>query len=139
MYLGLEAGVEGGEEGMAGRQRQDSSLRHRTLDVVVLYYHIFLEDFHGVHLVCAFLFSKHHLSDTYTRTLIGHCYYHQRPYKTTTFTNGHSRCSCRNLVTKIKKSTTSSRRPYFAETAFAEDFDEVEMCEGESVATVLLS
>ena len=60
-YLCLEAGVEGGEEGVAGGQREYSSLGHRALHVVVLNYHIFFEDFHCVHLVSAFLLGEHHL------------------------------------------------------------------------------
>ena len=63
-YVGLEAGVERRQEGMTRRQRQDSLLRHGAVDVIVLNYHIFLENFHRKHFVTAFFLRQHHLNHT---------------------------------------------------------------------------
>jgi hypothetical protein len=41
--LGLETRVEGCEEGMGGGEGKDPLLRHRTVHVVILNYHIFLQ------------------------------------------------------------------------------------------------
>ena len=60
-YLRLEARVQGGEERVVGRQRQDPLLGHGALDVVVLHYHVLLQDLNGEHLLRVALLGEHHL------------------------------------------------------------------------------
>ena len=53
------------EERVFGGQSEDAFLGHRTLDVVVLYDDVFLQDLDRVHLVRAFVFRQHHLMYVY--------------------------------------------------------------------------
>ena len=62
-YLGLETRMQGGQEGMVGRQRQDALLRHGALNVVVLDDDVLFEDFDGKYFFCVPLFCQHHFAE----------------------------------------------------------------------------
>ena len=60
-YLGLEAGVELGEEGRLVLLSQHSLLHHGALHIVILDHHVFLQDLDGVKLRGGLHLRQHHL------------------------------------------------------------------------------
>ena len=60
-HLGLEAGVQGGEEGGLASQGQDLLLVEGALHIVLLDHKVLLEALEGKHLTCGLELCQEHL------------------------------------------------------------------------------